>query len=176
VKQHSNGYVSNRVLKLNVGFLLAAGPGHSHETAFDVPRVRVSDDVELEYIRGPLRLSRTKEGILVQGHLHIGLLDQCYRCLEDVEHESVITVEELYTTQPASGASEFNVLDDAILDLAPLLRAEAIIADSQGVLCQPDCRGLCLECGTNLNREDCNCEQDDLDPRFAVLKKLLNNQ
>ena len=53
-------------MKLNVGFLLSAGPGHIHDTAFDVPAIRVADDVDLAYMRGTLRLSRTKEGILVK--------------------------------------------------------------------------------------------------------------
>lgn len=171
VKQYTNGYVSNRVLKLNVGFLLAAGSGHTHDTEFDVPAVRVSDDVDFAYVRGSLRLSRTKEGILVQGELEVGVEDECYRCLEPVQRDMKIKVEELYT-YPNTKASEFSIGDDAILDLAPLLRAEAIIADARGALCQPDCMGLCPICGANLNYGPCEC-QDEIDPRLAKLKELL---
>lgn len=171
MKQYTNGYVNNRVLKMNVGFLLTAGPGHTHQTEFDVPAVRVSEDVDLAYVRGPLRLSRTKEGILVQGKLQIGVEDECYRCLSPVMRDMTIEVEELYA-YPASRASEFSIGDDAILDLAPLLRDEAIIADSRGVLCRPDCKGLCPNCGANLNLGPCEC-QDEIDPRLAKLKDLL---
>jgi uncharacterized protein len=172
VKQYANGYVSNRILKMNVGFLLSAGPGHIHETEYDVPAVRVAEDVDLAYVRGPLRLSRTKEGILVQGELNIGVEDECYRCLEPVLRDLTVEVEELYT-YPNTKLSEFSIGDDAILDLAPLLRAEMIIADARGILCQPDCKGLCPTCGANLNHGPCDC-QDDIDPRLAKLKELLN--
>jgi uncharacterized protein len=172
VKQAVNGYVSDRVFKLNVGFLLATGAGHSHETAFDVPRVRLDDDVDLDYVRGELVLSRTKEGILVQGTLHLGVDDECYRCLRPVHRDMEIDVEELYAYPHPNGA-EYIIGEDAILDLTPLLRAEAIIADAHGVLCQPDCKGLCATCGANLNEGECECEPE-IDPRFAKLKALLN--
>ncbi len=173
MKQHANGYVSNRVLKLNVGFILSAGPGYSHETSFDVPTVRVAEDVDLSYIRGNLRLSRTKEGILVQGALHVGVEGECYRCLDPVDQDVTIAIEELYT-YPLSKAAEFSIGDDAILDLAPLLRAETLIADSRGGLCKADCKGLCPECGANLNREPKHAHEDDIDPRLAKLKQLLD--
>ena len=173
MKQFANGYISNRVLKLNVGFLLGAGPGHIHETAFDAPAIRVADDVDLAYIRGPLRLSRTKEGILVQGNLHIGVPDECYRCTDAILRDVEIDLQELYN-YPVPKDSEFSLSDDGILDLAPLIRAEALIAASHGVLCRPDCKGLCPECGTNWNYETCTCAENRIDPRLARLKGLLD--
>ncbi len=173
MKQYANGYVSNRVLKLNVGFLLADGPGHIHETTFDVPKVRVSEDMDLAFIRGRVRLSRTKEGVLLQGQLDIGVEDECYRCLDPVSSTVPITLEELYSV-PASGLVEFSIGDDAILDLAALIRAEVMIATVGGMLCQPDCKGLCPECGANLNNAPCHCADNAVDPRMAKLQELLN--
>ncbi len=165
-------YVSNRVLKINVGFLLADGPGHSHETTFDVPEIRVADDLTLAYVRGPMRLSRTKEGILLQGQLAVGIRGECYRCLDPVTQNVTLELEELYLYPPQRGA-ELVVDDTAILDLAPLLRDEALIVASRGWLCQADCKGLCQNCGTNLNHAACDCEVEETDPRLAQLKKLL---
>lgn len=173
MKQHANGYVSNRVLKLNVGFVLSAGPGYSHETSFDVPPMRVAEDVDITYMRGGLRLSRTKEGVLAQGTLHIGVEDECFRCLDPIAQDIIIDIEELYA-YPASKAAEFSVGEDAILDLAPLIRAEVLIADARGGLCQPDCKGLCPECGANLNREPDHAHEAEIDPRLAKLKQLLD--
>lgn len=173
MKQYANGYIGNRVLKLNVGFLLASGPSHSHETQFDVPEIRVSDDVDLRYLRGPLRLSRTKEGILVQGELHVGVDEECYRCLDTVLANVPITIEELYSYPPRRD-SEFSVGEDAVLDLAPLIRDEVLIALDGGVLCRPDCKGLCPDCGANLNLTTCSCADENIDPRLAKLKELLN--
>ncbi len=173
MKHLTNGFVSNRHLKMNVGFLLASGPGHSHELVFDAPATRVAEDVDVSYVRGPLRLSRAAEGILVQGELHIGIQDECYRCLESVERDVAIEIEELYA-YPNPNGSEFSVAEDGVLDLAPLIREEALIEDSHGALCRPDCKGLCPECGVNLNREPEHTHDELIDPRLAKLKELLN--
>lgn len=165
--------VSNRVLKLNVGFLLSGGPGHSKDSVFDFPAIRVADDLTLNYLRGPIRLSRTKEGVLVQAHLETSLDDECYRCLEPTEHVMTLDIEELFAFQRSTDA-EFSINEDAILNLAPLLRAEVLIQKSHGTLCQPNCKGLCPECGANLNHVECSCDREMLDPRLAVLKELLD--
>lgn len=168
-------YVSNRVLKLNVGFLINDGPGHSHDSVFEVPPVRVADDLDLEYITGPIRLSRNKEGILVQGQLRVGVTSECYRCLDPVRQDLTIDIEELYT-YPVRVGVEFCVHEDGILDLAPLVRAEVLILASRGVLCRDDCRGLCPECGANRNHTTCTCDLDTVDPRLAQLKELLDRK
>jgi uncharacterized protein len=165
-------YINSRVLKLNVGYLLTEGPGHSRENELDVPsHIRVSDDLLLDYLRGPLRLSRTSRGILVQGALNTRVHGECVRCLEEAAYEMEIPLEELYVHPPEPGA-EFVVDDTGILDLAPLLREETILAMPKHLLCREDCRGLCLQCGANLNYGPCDCDMDDIDPRFAALKAL----
>ncbi|MBZ0294835.1 MAG: DUF177 domain-containing protein [Anaerolineae bacterium] len=175
MKSLTNNFVSNRVLKLNVGFLLNDGPAHSHDSVFDVPAVRVADDLDLLYIRGPIRMSRTKEGILLQGKLRVGIEDECIRCLDPVTTEITIEIEELFT-HLSPHSSEFVIHDDAILDLAPLIRAEVLIAGARGLLCREDCKGLCPECGANFNRETCDCQLDAIDPRMAKLKELLDRE
>lgn len=41
-------------------------------------------------------------------------------------------------------------------------------------LCSPDCKGLCQKCGKDLNIGKCDCNEKNIDPRLAVLKKLLD--
>lgn len=41
-------------------------------------------------------------------------------------------------------------------------------------LCMPDCKGLCQKCGKDLNLGACGCNEKNIDPRLAVLKKLLD--
>ncbi|MDX1992592.1 MAG: DUF177 domain-containing protein [bacterium] len=173
--KQSQNYISNRVLKINVGFLLSDGPAHSQDSVIDFPKVRVSDDLTLEYVRGPLRLSRTSEGILVQADLEAAVEAECYRCLEATDNVFQVHLEELFATD-GSVQTDFRVHDDGILDLAPLLRDEALLAIDNRVLCRPDCKGLCPECGSNLNIVPCQCELESVDPRLAALKNLLDTQ
>lgn len=171
MKYHTNGFIGSRVLKLNVGFLLTAGPGKSREAMLDIPAIRVAEDVDLDYLKGNLRLSRTKEGILVQGTLHAGLRTECYRCLDALARDVLLVVEELYA-YPVPLDTEFSVGDDGILDLVPLIRAEMLIEEEHSILCRPDCKGLCTECGENLNHNTCTCADDKIDPRLSQLKIL----
>jgi uncharacterized protein len=176
VNTSSASLLSKRVLLLNVGFLLSAGPGNSKDIQFDIDdAVRIADDLIANHIKGELRLSRTKEGILVQSNLAVAVNRECARCLEPFEHSIPVKIEELYASPHPIGDTEFFVGQNAQLDLAPLLRAEVLIALSHRQYCQEDCQGLCATCGTNLNHDSCDCEKDYIDPRMAKLKELLDS-
>lgn len=168
-------YIHPRVFKINVGFLIAAPSGTIKDSTFDFPEVRISDDVALNFLRGNMRLSQTKEGILVQAQLTAGTNAECRRCLDPVAQESEVVIEELFATKAETPAA-FHIGDDGILDLAPLLREELLINDEQErVLCREDCQGLCPQCGENRNRVQCTCDEDAIDPRLAALKDLLKS-
>jgi len=59
-----------------------------------------------------------------------------------------------------------------VLDLREALREELLLAVPQFVECRPDCRGLCLSCGANLNAGPCEC-RPERDPRWQALSDLL---
>jgi uncharacterized protein len=167
--QHQ-GYVNRRVLKLNVGFLLSEGVGYQRVIDLDLPRIQVADDFELDYLQGELRLSRNSRGILIQGLLETSIVSECARCLTPTLVPVDFQIEELFSYPPDPDA-DYSVDDTGILDLAPLLREEAILAIPMGALCRPDCAGLCPQCGQNWNEGPCDCEPDEIDPRFAVLRE-----
>jgi len=167
--------VSNRVLKLNVGFLLSDGPGNNHTSDVDFPAVKISDDLTVNYIRGQLRMSRTKEGILVQAKLKTERDDECYRCLDPFMHEIDVKLEELFAYHSDADA-EFSIGEDAMLDLAPLLRAEIMIEADYYKPCRPDAKGNCLLCGVDIHEKLQAEEEEYIDPRLAVLKKLLDSE
>jgi len=62
--------------------------------------------------------------------------------------------------------------DDEI-DLGDLMREQFYLALPMKPLCRPDCKGLCPQCGTNLNTDICQCEMQWEDPRLAGLKALI---
>ncbi|MBN1284987.1 MAG: DUF177 domain-containing protein [Anaerolineae bacterium] len=167
----NNHFISNHVLKINVGFLLHEAAGYNRDIDFDIPVIRLADDVDLRYLRGTLRFTRTRRGILVQGNMHAGYQAQCERCLEDTTLQLDLEIEELFVYPPTPEA-EFAVGDDGALNLAPLLREETIVHVPIRVVCDADCRGLCAECGQNLNYGTCTCKEDAIDPRFIILKQL----
>ena len=58
------------------------------------------------------------------------------------------------------------------IDLAEIAREQILLELPQQFFCKDDCRGLCEKCGRNLNLKDCDCEDDEIDPRWAALKNL----
>lgn len=166
-------YLKSRVLKTNVGFLLSAPSGTHQDSQLEIPTlVKLDEELIVNAVNGSLRMTRTKEGVLVQADLTIDVTNECSRCLTPVGQIIEVDFEDLYVYPPSS-ASEFSVGVDANLDLAPLLRAEVIIAMSRRILCKETCLGLCLECGANLNDAPCSSHDTVIDPRMAALKKLL---
>ena len=50
-----------------------------------------------------------------------------------------------------------------------------VLAFPKKLLCSEDCEGLCPKCGKRKKDGDCGCVMKEIDPRLAVLKKLLDN-
>lgn len=64
---------------------------------------------------------------------------------------------------------------DEIVNLGELAWETLITSLPPAVQCSEDCRGLCPECGANLNKTQCNCKKETGDPRFEELRKLLQD-
>ena len=58
------------------------------------------------------------------------------------------------------------------IDLGHLMREQFYLSLPMKPLCRTDCRGLCVVCGTNLNRETCSCKRVWEDPRLGPLRDL----
>lgn len=67
---------------------------------------------------------------------------------------------------------EFSFYDGEEIELSPLVGEQVLLALPTRPLCKEDCRGLCPQCGANLNREVCGCRGAVPEPRLAVLRTL----
>jgi uncharacterized protein len=65
---------------------------------------------------------------------------------------------------------------DQEIDLGQLMREQFYLTLPMKPLCRPDCRGLCPQCGTNLNLASCDCQATWEDPRLAELRRLAGGQ
>lgn len=129
-----------------------------------------------------LRLEAVMDGVLVSGTALVSVAGECSRCLEPIAFDLEVDLQELFE-YPATDSKgrvredanesddELPKLDGDYLDLEPVLRDAVVLAFPLSPLCQPDCRGLCIECGTNLN-ENPEHEHESVDPRWAALGGL----
>ena len=72
-------------------------------------------------------------------------------------------------------SDEIVLLEDGQVDAGELAREAFILEMDTKTLCPEDCKGLCPRCGADLNLGPCSCKKD-VDPRLAVLAKLLENK
>ena len=159
--------------RINVGFIVHEEIGYDHEFPFEVSKI-VIDDLELRNILGAVHVGRTQQGLVVQGSFEGDTTIQCVRCLKDFSHHLHWEITELYAFHNKPTEEDGLILpESAQIDLAPILREYALLEVPIKPLHDPECKGLCVECGQDLNLEDCGHNQDVDDSPFAALKKLL---
>ena len=67
------------------------------------------------------------------------------------------------------------VFDGKTIDLDPIVREQVLLALPMNAVCREDCKGLCAQCGQNLNEKQCGCETKVIDPRLAPLMNIKLN-
>ena len=63
---------------------------------------------------------------------------------------------------------------DFVLDLDETVISDVLLSLPQKNLCKEDCKGLCSQCGHNLNEGECDCDKKQVDPRLEILKQLMD--
>lgn len=142
-------------------------------------------------------LQKVGTGVLLKGEFTAEVVVPCKRCLRDVR----LTVPASFTLNlvPENLAANLGVdeegeddgrteragsfrLDDAeqdtfdgkVIEIDPILREQLLLALPMSVVCDDACKGLCAQCGQNLNETVCECAPP-LDPRLAGLKDIKLN-
>lgn len=168
---------SFNALRLNVGFLIHQSVGFSREFLFDYETIHLSPDLDLGLFSGSVRITRTPQGLLVQGRIAASLVVQCVRCLADITQPLQVDFTELYAFSPRT-TSESNLIlpEDGHIDLAPLVREFFLLEIPINPICDSNCRGLCPICGENLNDTPHDHGGESFDPRLEVLKRYFEEQ
>lgn len=112
---------------------------------------------------------------LVRGLAKATISTTCAKCLEPFELKLKAKLDETYT-QENDGIGAANedliVFHGDIIDIEPEVIKSLLMELPMKLVCSPTCRGLCPQCGTNLNLNECDCQNDHIDPRLAILKKF----
>jgi uncharacterized protein len=162
-------------LRFNFGFLLEATIGTSRLIELDYPQIQVAEDVRLIPLQGSFTATRISEGVYLSGTLRSAIRTECVRCLEEAVVPLAIKLDDLFYYPPHTAPPGESVVgENGFVDLAPLVRELALLDMPGHPLCKPDCQGLCMECGHNLNEGDCGCREETIDPRFEILKKFFD--
>lgn len=71
------------------------------------------------------------------------------------------------------GAEEIIYYDKDLFNPKEYILSQVVASFPMKVLCDNDCKGLCLNCGVDLNKESCDCIIENIDPRFEKLKNIF---
>ena len=139
-------------------------------------------------VSGPVHVKllakKTSGGVAINGRLQGNISVSCSRCLVkttlDIGHDF------FYECLPAEAMEEKEELSsDSVdihyytggeIDITALAQEQLTLVLPMRPLCKEDCKGLCPECGANLNMGDCGCQKGPVDLKFAALKKLNNKK
>lgn len=114
----------------------------------------------------------------VEGEGKITFSARCSRCLREVNTTLEPAIDRtVYAPgrmpSPEDGDDQ-EYMNGYQMDVEELLRNEIVINWPMKILCRPDCRGICRQCGQDLNTGTCDCDTFVPDPRMAVIKDIFN--
>jgi len=98
-----------------------------------------------------LDISKVSGGALVSGEVETEVAGECGRCLAPVSRK-VATGQFRFFVETPPGVE--------LCDISEEVRTEITLALPMNLLCRDDCRGLCPECGADLNVEKCSCKPE----------------
>lgn len=135
--------------------------------------------VELaEPLEAELTATTVGEGVLARGRMRTRLDRECRRCLVPVPVAIDDTVDLLY--EPLADEEADELAGEVYplpergdeLDLRPALREQLLLRVPEFVVCGEDCRGLCPQCGANLNETTCECVPETGADPWGALRKI----
>ena len=153
-------------------------------SAFAAPDERDDAYRVLAPVHLVMDVHKDRDTYRVTGRVQTRLELECGRCLEPFQVPVDSPFELRYVPAAANaGENEREVEEDDLttafhkdeqLDLGELMHEQFVLALPMKPLCSEGCKGLCPQCGTNLNTASCDCSPAWKDPRLAGLQSLLD--
>ena len=126
-------------------------------------------------------LTKFDNQIIVDANTSINTNLVCDRCAIEFDREIVSSYRMVYLYEKESVDSSKEKVevsyihpDTEKIDIGEDVKDYAMLAIPMKKLCKEDCRGLCPNCGKNLNEGECNCSIEKIDPRWEPLLKIKN--
>jgi uncharacterized protein len=128
-----------------------------------------------------INIQKVQDDFYCQGVVTAPVEEECSRCLTLFDAELsgdfsfiIKSGEEKPTSLSSENGNIFYVKrNEPVIELNDVIRESLILALPLKPLCDQDCKGLCPNCGVNLNEETCDCVSEESDERWEGLKDLL---
>ncbi len=149
--------------------------------------IREEGAEKLAQVSAQLRAFRDGSSVIVTGKARADIDLHCSRCLESFSAgiDSDINITYLPETESKDVPEKHKLSEEElntgyykedIIDISGLLREFVSVNIPIKPLCSEECKGLCTQCGTNLNAGNCECKDEVIDERWSKLKSLLKER
>ena len=106
-----------------------------------------------------------------------GIMDtQCARCMKDITVPVCFEIDENLVRKDDDVPVEEDVVcfEDTGIDIDDIVANNFLMNIEGKYLCSDNCKGLCPQCGADLNQGECGCRDNSVDPRWAALVDIMN--
>lgn len=139
--------------------------------AIGVPLLKIPAETEINIL---FRAESVDDGVLITGQVKSHATGECGRCLERIDLEIDQRFQELflYASRAAENPEEDDdlfILDGDIADLEVPIRDAVILSMPINPVCEPDCEGLCAQCGERWRELPEDHSHESIDPRWTGL-------
>jgi uncharacterized protein len=155
--------------------------GGSFEGAFRFD----TEDLQVEISEFNADFLPTDAGLYLDLRFKYSFTGECDKCLGKTSGEGEgrtgvqivkLTEEDKFKDEAELGEDDMGIsyITEDQIDLHEMVRQEVELELPVKVICKDDCKGLCPQCGENLNEGSCGCNVIT-DPRWSALNKLKDS-
>jgi len=159
-------------MKINLNDVLGSvGASVSEEQGFDIEEIKIQSR-KIKFPHHPfvrVIVTNTEEDILVQGSVTGEAQLSCTRCLRPINWPISREFTETYSKD------ELNLAENKILDISEEIYQHLVLSIPMQTICSNNCMGICPGCGQDLNKVECQCDEEVIDPRWEKLRQYLKN-
>lgn len=134
------------------------------------------DNEELKVIE-PIRFQGAVEAfdsiINISGNITGTIEVRCSRCLKNFSYPINLDFTEEFTNNLNKEDDSVTLVEDDVINIIEVVVNNVISTLPIKNLCSKNCKGLCQQCGVDLNVHSCTCNTKDVDVRMAKLMDLF---
>ncbi len=155
-------------------------------------QIRVLEEGRFESVKAVspyeaiLKVMKEGEDVFLSGTVKCNIELHCSRCLNPytlginspldivLSPAKLVAQEGYYELQ--KNELDVSFYKDSTIDIDDIVNEQLYLNIPMKPLCSNDCKGICPECGTDLNKTQCSCHINKIDERFKILEKLIKKE
>lgn len=134
-------------------------------------------------LAGPIKIEghvfKTDDGTYLNADIIYEYSESCARCLKEFTKkiQTVLSGRLMEKSKSSIQEDDNEIIiyyDGDNADIEEQIITAILLSLPMKSVCRDDCKGLCPNCGKDLNKGQCDCLIEDIDPRLASLKDLFD--